>query len=56
MKVVLSEPHTHCGTKYPASAELDVPDDAAEWLVKHQIAKKAAASKRTELNEEKQND
>ncbi|MFA7269836.1 MAG: hypothetical protein WC073_10870 [Sterolibacterium sp.] len=40
MKIELILPHEHAGRNYPAGSVLDLPTDAAEWL----IAIKAANS------------
>lgn len=33
MKIELLKPHEHAGRNYPAGSVLDLPKDAAEWLV-----------------------
>lgn len=40
MKIELTQPHEHAGRNYPAGSVIDLPKDAAEWL----IAINAAAS------------
>lgn len=40
MRIELTQPHEHAGRNYPAGSVIDLPDDAAEWLV----AIKAAVS------------
>jgi hypothetical protein len=38
MKVRIFKPHTHAGTPYvpgPDGLDIDVPADAARWLVQH---------------------
>ncbi|MGU9776191.1 DUF7210 family protein [Salmonella enterica] len=48
MKVVLLKPHTHLKTHYEKGAELEIPYGPAEWMIQHDIAKKAPAHKPTE--------
>ncbi len=33
MRIQLTAPHTHAGRQYPASAELDLPERKAQWLL-----------------------
>ena len=55
MKIKLTHPHTHAGRKYPAGAEIDLPDRKAQWLIgleRAEKAGKAAAKTTTKTTEE----
>lgn len=33
MRIELTQPHEHAGRNYPAGSVIDLPKDAAEWLI-----------------------
>lgn len=33
MRIELTQPHEHAGRNYPAGSVIDLPDDAAEWMI-----------------------
>ncbi len=40
MKVRVFDQHTHNGITYPANSVLDLPDDAAQWLLDSEKARR----------------
>ncbi|TCS70766.1 hypothetical protein EDC61_11493 [Sulfuritortus calidifontis] len=42
MNIELTQPHTHAGEIYPPGATLDLPDDAARWLIDKGVARAAS--------------
>lgn len=44
MRIELTKAHEHAGRNYPAGSVIDLPDDAAEWMIAINAAVKSEES------------